>query len=116
IPDVVLRRGRLVGAVLDCKFKRTSSTTFQNHDFYQELSYCTALGTDRGGLIYPFSELTLAEVDETFIHSSPVSIRRFALNLRVDATVLPAEVGRLATDIYSWVGPAYALKALRSVG
>jgi 5-methylcytosine-specific restriction enzyme subunit McrC len=114
IPDIVLRRGRLVGGVLDCKFKRTSAGTFKNHDFYQVLSYCISLDTHRGGLIYPLSELALEEVDETLIGSPPITIRRFALNLAVDASALPAEVSRLASDVYSWIGPAQL--ALRAVG
>jgi 5-methylcytosine-specific restriction enzyme subunit McrC len=116
IPDIVVRRGPLVGGVLDCKFKRTSSETFKNHDFYQVLSYCTSLGTARGGLIYPLSELPLEEVDVTLILSSPITIRRFALNLAVDASVVPAEVSRLASEIYSWIGPARATPVLRAVG
>jgi 5-methylcytosine-specific restriction enzyme subunit McrC len=115
-PDIVLRRGPLAGAVLDCKFKRTSSGTFKHHDFYQVVSYCTSLGTSRGGLIYPRSELDLAEVDETLIHFSPIAIRRFALNLAVDASALPEEVSRLASDIYSWIGPAKAIPVLHAVG
>lgn len=114
-PDIVLRRGGTVGAVLDCKFKRTSSDSFKHHDFYQVTSYCTALNTGRGALIYPRSELDLEQIDETHIHSSPISIRRFALNLAVDASALPAEVARLASDIYGWVGPSAQAAGLRAV-
>lgn len=105
-PDIVLRRGAGVGAVLDCKFKRTSAESFKHHDFYQVLSYCTALRTPRGGLIYPRSELALEEIDETFIHASPITVRRFALNLAVDSSALLGEVSRVAREISSWINPA----------
>jgi 5-methylcytosine-specific restriction enzyme subunit McrC len=105
VPDVVIRKGAKVGAVMDCKFKRTGSATFQNHDFYQVLSYCTSLGASHGALIYPKSELDLAEVDETLIRLSPVSIRRFAIDLAVAPGALPQEISRLSTEIYAWIGP-----------
>jgi 5-methylcytosine-specific restriction enzyme subunit McrC len=106
VPDIVVRRGQSVGAVLDCKFKRTSSSTFQNHDYYQALSYCTSLGTSMGALIYPKSELEFVEVDETLIHRSHVRIRRFAIDLAVGPEALPAEITRLASEVFSWIGPA----------
>ncbi len=103
-PDIVLRNGIDPRAVLDCKFKRTSSSSFKHHDFYQVLSYCTSLATDHGALIYPRSELELDEVDETLIRASPITIRRFAINLAVDASALPAELSRLAADVFGWAG------------
>ncbi len=105
-PTLCCEEASTSGGILDSKFKRTSSQSFKHHDFYQVLAYCTALGTPRGGLVYPRSELHLEEVDETFINASPIAIRRFALNLAVDASALPAEVARLAREVYSWVGPA----------
>lgn len=101
-PDIVLRNGIQIRAVLDCKFKRTSSASFKHHDFYQVLSYCTSLATNHGALIYPKSELELEEVDETLIRESPIAIRRFAINLGVEASALPGEMNRLAVDVFRW--------------
>jgi 5-methylcytosine-specific restriction enzyme subunit McrC len=113
VPDIVIRKGTKVGAVLDSKFKRTSSATFQHHDFYQVLSYCTSLGSSLGALIYPKSELDLAQIDETLIQRSPVSIRRFAIDLAVAPEAFPQEISRLSSEVYSWVGsPEPALRLL----
>jgi 5-methylcytosine-specific restriction enzyme subunit McrC len=103
VPDVVIRRGRAVRAVMDCKFKRTSAGSYQNHDFYQVISYCIALKTPRGALIYPKSELELEEIDETYIQSSPIVVRRFAVDLGVEPNRLPAELAQFTQDVHEWM-------------
>lgn len=51
-PDLTfLRRGRVVG-VADVKYKLTGSGLARTADYYQLLSYVTALGLDNGMLIY----------------------------------------------------------------
>jgi len=100
-PDVVLEDSDRLMAVLDCKFKRTAPREFKNHDYYQLLSYCTALGVGRGGLIYPRSELQVE--DEVSVQYSPVRIRRFTIDLDVEPSHVSAEADSLAERVNSWV-------------
>lgn len=52
-PDVLIRRANRPVLVTDCKYKRLEAGEHRHHDLYQMLAYCTALGLDRGLLIYP---------------------------------------------------------------
>src|SRR5690606_22964543 len=53
-PDIVLSSGPVPVAVLDTKYKRLSEQgEYVNHDFYQVVSYCTALQVAKGMLVYP---------------------------------------------------------------
>ena len=51
-PDITWwRRGRC-SAVVDAKYKRTTSQDYPNADAYQMLAYCTRLRLGRGWLVY----------------------------------------------------------------
>lgn len=52
IPDLTWWKGWSCRAVLDAKYKRLTDQRFPNADAYQMLAYCTALGLDRGYLVY----------------------------------------------------------------
>jgi len=52
IPDLTWWRGGTRKAVIDAKYKPLTDQRFPNADAYQMLAYCTALGLDRGYLVY----------------------------------------------------------------
>jgi 5-methylcytosine-specific restriction enzyme subunit McrC len=52
VPDLTWRAGGAVRAVVDAKYKRLADRRFPNADAYQMLAYCTALGLERGWLVY----------------------------------------------------------------
>jgi 5-methylcytosine-specific restriction enzyme subunit McrC len=51
-PDITLWRGTHPVLVADAKYKALRPTGFPNADIYQMHAYCTALGLNRGFLIY----------------------------------------------------------------
>lgn len=56
-PDLVVYDARGVpSVVLDTKYKVTDGTSVPPSDVYQMLAYCTALGLDRGHLVYARAE------------------------------------------------------------
>src|SRR5690606_5999067 len=78
-PDLVVEvdgRDVLVG---DCKYKRLEPEDFRNHDVYQMLAYCTAVGMTRGLLIYPIHEVVVQ--DEVRVRNSPVRIEQTTIHL-----------------------------------
>lgn len=52
IPDVAWWKHGTCRAVLDPKYKQLTDKRVPNADAYQMLAYCTALGLDRGYLVY----------------------------------------------------------------
>lgn len=80
-PDVVLLSDSRTIAVADCKYKQTSPNAFKNHDVYQVLAYCTALGTTTGLLLYPRHELPVEQAAS--IVRSTVQIEQMTLDLGV---------------------------------
>jgi 5-methylcytosine-specific restriction enzyme subunit McrC len=52
IPDLTWWKGGVCRAVIDAKYKPLTDQRFPNADAYQMLAYCTALGLDRGYLVY----------------------------------------------------------------
>jgi 5-methylcytosine-specific restriction enzyme subunit McrC len=105
-PDVTVRSRNRVLAVLDTKFKRARSDVVNNPDVFQVLSYCVAMDTDRGALVYPKTEI--AETDEIKIANSDIEIRRFALDLTVPPRELRAEVESLVDETADWLGETLA--------
>lgn len=78
-PDLVIRRGNKPQLVLDCKYKRLETGRYKNHDLYQVLAYCTALGLNVGTLIYPRH---LTTIDEMFrVQNSTVALSQISLDL-----------------------------------
>jgi len=51
-PDITWWEGGRCRAVVDAKYKPLTDARFPNADAYQMLAYCTALGLDRGYLVY----------------------------------------------------------------
>ena len=52
IPDISWWKSGRPIAVIDAKYKRTTSKDYPNADGYQMLAYCTRLGLRRGWLVY----------------------------------------------------------------
>lgn len=52
VPDITWWRAGACRAVIDAKYKPLTDARFPNADAYQMLAYCTALGLDRGYLVY----------------------------------------------------------------
>lgn len=74
-PDIVVDVAGQVALVADCKYKRTEAGVFRNHDYYQMLAYCTALGIPRGFLVYPLHE-QVTDVDIPIRQSEIVVYQR----------------------------------------
>jgi len=100
-PDLLLSSSGAPALVADCKYKRTSAgSPFHNHDVYQILAYCTALGLDRGMLIYPRHEGS-AESDLA-IRNREVVIRRIALDLGGNPAALREARAVLCRQVFGW--------------
>jgi 5-methylcytosine-specific restriction enzyme subunit McrC len=93
-PDLLLSRGTEDLLVGDCKFKRLGEDEFKNHDHYQLLAYCTALGIDRGVLIYPLHEV--AATQEVDVRNSSIHLATLTVDIGGDVDYLEAECDRLA--------------------
>ncbi len=93
-PDIVVRVGSRPTLVADCKYKRLEPEGFKQHDLYQMLAYCTALGLERGMLVYPKHA---APVDDAVrVVNSAVRIRQVALDLSGLLPEVRAACDRLA--------------------
>ena len=96
-PDLVWYRvdagGReFPAAVLDVKYKLEKGAGQQ--DLYQVLAYCTALGLDRGHLVYAEGDRLVHE-----IHRSGVEITAHAFDLTLRPPALLAQVAALAAEV-----------------
>jgi 5-methylcytosine-specific restriction enzyme subunit McrC len=103
-PDIVVSKGGKVGLVADCKYKRLEPGKFKNHDVYQMLAYCTALGVQRGLLIYP---VHAAEVqDLVAIWNSDVVIRQATIDLgKKEIEELNQECETFAHSVLGYLHP-----------
>jgi len=100
-PDIVVRRGGQVVLTADCKYKRVAPGSHIEGDLYQLVAYCTALGVERGLLIYPRH---LAPMDgEIAVRHSRLTIWEAAIDLGGDRTALDAECDRLARVVFDLV-------------
>ena len=88
-------------AVIDAKYKRTTSDDYPNADAYQMLAYCTRLGLRRGVLVY--ADLDGEAGDSTIIRNAGIEIVATALDisgsiedLRSSATALAGLVSASA--------------------
>jgi 5-methylcytosine-specific restriction enzyme subunit McrC len=60
-PDITVRAAEKLASIVDAKYKKAAGA-YENHDFYQVISYATGLACPRTHLIYPATE---QERDET---------------------------------------------------
>ena len=97
-PDIVVRVGSTPVLVADCKYKRTEPDDFKQHDVYQVLAYCTALGLDRGLLVYPRHAVPVD--DQIAVVNSPVRIRQRSLDLSGSLAELNAACRALADELF----------------
>jgi 5-methylcytosine-specific restriction enzyme subunit McrC len=98
-PDILIRERGMSILVADCKYKRLGEEEFKHPDNYQMLAYCTALGLERGILIYPKHEVDVQMASA--IQRSPVRIEQITVDLGVERGLLDAELDRLAAATYS---------------
>jgi 5-methylcytosine-specific restriction enzyme subunit McrC len=54
-PDITVRAAEKLVSIIDAKYKRAAGA-YENHDFYQVISYATGLGCPRTHLVYPSAE------------------------------------------------------------
>jgi 5-methylcytosine-specific restriction enzyme subunit McrC len=102
-PDVTWWTGDQCLAVIDAKYKHTTSDDFPNADAYQMLAYCTRLGLRRGVLVY--ADLGGGAGNSTVIRNAGVEIVTTALDisgsieeLEESAAALADLVGKLQRD------------------
>jgi 5-methylcytosine-specific restriction enzyme subunit McrC len=60
-PDITVRTAEKLVSIVDAKYKKAAGA-YENHDFYQVISYATGLACPRTHLVYPATE---QERDET---------------------------------------------------
>ena len=78
-PDILVKCDGIPVLVADCKYKRTESDAYKNHDYYQVLSYCIATGVRRGVLVYPRDK---AATDDTVnVLNANIAIEQMTINL-----------------------------------
>jgi 5-methylcytosine-specific restriction endonuclease McrBC regulatory subunit McrC len=59
-PDITVRMPKGLISIIDAKYKKAVAA-YENHDFYQEISYATGLSCPKTHLVYPASEQALDE-------------------------------------------------------
>lgn len=97
-PDILVWLDGRCHVVADCKYKRVNDESeYVQHDYYQVLAYCTALGIDRGILIYPKHEIAVE--DSVAIRNSDVVILRLSVDLATHASGLRKQCDQLAREI-----------------
>lgn len=96
-PDITWwQYGRCV-AVIDAKYKRTTSTDFPNADIYQMLAYCKRLKLQRGYLVY--ADLNGDEPGVCTILHSGIQIVVTSIDINGTLEQLSSSVGQLAHSI-----------------
>ena len=93
-PDVTWWSGDHCLAVIDAKYKRTTSDDYPNADAYQMLAYCTRLGLRRGVLVY--ADLHGEAGDSTIIRNAGIKIVATALDISGSIEDLRSSVTALA--------------------
>lgn len=78
-PDITWWSGDRCLAVVDAKYKRTTSDDYPNADAYQLLAYCIRLGLRRGVLVY--ADLDGQPGGSTIIRNASVEIVTTALSI-----------------------------------
>ncbi len=97
-PDLVVLRGAAAWAVADCKYKRVQSESdYLQHDYYQVLAYCTALGVTCGVLIYPRHEGGIE--DQVQVQNTGIVLHRLLVDLSTPPAGLAHECDRLAEQL-----------------
>lgn len=105
-PDLTWWDGTTCLAVADAKYKALEVKGLPNADAYQILAYCTALGLERGFLIYASDEGDRPRRHSVRGGRHVIEVR--ALDIRLEPTQLLAGVGILAREIRStssWSSP-----------
>lgn len=102
-PDLLVSRHGRPTLVADCKYKRVREDTVHHHDVYQTLAYCTALGLDRGMLLYPKHEAP--DLAAIAIRNRDIVIRQVALDLGGAPSDLTAACDALADTVFGWAAP-----------
>ena len=97
-PDITIRAGSTVTAVVDAKYKRRFDV-YDNPDVYQMLAYATALSCRRTFLVFPTSECDRDGPVE--ILNTPVTVEIRRIDIADKQCVFAAE--RLAADVLSQV-------------
>ncbi|WP_440081587.1 McrC family protein [Streptosporangium sp. LJ11] len=83
-------------AVVDSKYKISTGPDGHGADLYQMLAYCTALGLDRGHLVYAEGN---AEPYQHVVHGVGIEITQHAIDLTLPPMRLLAAVERVAGSI-----------------
>lgn len=100
LPDLVWYREATPVWVIDAKYKLAGDSGASggepNPDLYQMLAYCTALGLDRGHLVYADGG---AAPRRHVVRRSGVEIACHALDLAASPDVVLTQVRRIAADI-----------------
>jgi 5-methylcytosine-specific restriction enzyme subunit McrC len=96
-PDITWVAGGRHLAVVDAKYKRSTSDDFPNADAYQMLAYCTRLGLRRGWLIY--ANLDGSAGGTSVVSGNGTEIVMRALDLDGTLDELEARVEALALEI-----------------
>jgi len=82
--------------VVDAKYKAEKPSGFPDADLYQMLAYCTALGLDRGRLVYARGNETASRHE---VRNAQITLVCHVIDLNSDPVRLLVEVGRLANAL-----------------
>lgn len=96
-PDVVWSVGGKPRAVIDAKYKALKLASMPNADAYQMLAYCTALGLERGYLVY--ANDSDERVRNLTVRNSVCEIRVRTLDVEKRPQELLEQVRRLVEEI-----------------
>ena len=93
-PDVTWWSGDRCLAVIDAKYKRTTSNDYPNADAYQMLAYCTRLGLRHGVLVY--ADLDGGGGGTDMIRNAGIEIVVTALDISGSIKALQSSVAAVA--------------------
>jgi 5-methylcytosine-specific restriction enzyme subunit McrC len=97
-PDLVWTYDGAAVAVVDAKYKRERPAGYPDADLYQMLAYCTALGLQRGHLVYAAGA---AEPQRHVVRHAGIEIRCHALDLARTPQEVLAQVAAVGDQVLS---------------
>jgi 5-methylcytosine-specific restriction enzyme subunit McrC len=106
-PDLVWEINGQPAAVLDAKYKRSTSGDRPYGDLYQMVAYCTALGLPAGHLVYARGDTPR----EYVVRHARTRIHTWVLDLAQPTSGILDQVGHLAQHLLDSEGPPSAAKS-----
>jgi len=105
-PDVVVEWGGKTLAVADVKYKKTDDIgSFKQPDIYQLFTYCSALGVQRGLLIYADSQPHITQRVDLPVSGGHIDIDTISINLSERWPGVLEQVEKVSAELQAIAAP-----------